>query len=81
MSAFSQPMKNRLKVLLFTAPLLVPLFTFGSYHLVIRFISASPIGITSVVLSFIGLRTASTWLRTTSSSKRCSTRFGSLLVW
>mgnify|MGYP000100206945 FL=1 len=28
MSAFSQPMKNRLKVLLFTAPLLVPLFTF-----------------------------------------------------
>lgn len=28
MSAFSEPMKNRLKVLLFTAPLLVPLFTF-----------------------------------------------------
>ncbi|UPR59125.1 sugar ABC transporter permease [Vibrio sp. ED004] len=28
MSAFSEPMKNRLKVLLFTSPLLVPLFTF-----------------------------------------------------
>ncbi|MFA0057897.1 MULTISPECIES: carbohydrate ABC transporter permease [Vibrio] len=56
MSAFSQPMKNRLKVLLFTAPLLVPLFTFWlvpfGYSIYISFTDWDYI---SPDYSFIGL--------------------------
>ena len=56
MSAFSEPMKNRLKVLLFTAPLLVPLFTFWlvpfGYSIYISFTDWDYI---SPDYSFIGL--------------------------
>ncbi|PQJ64673.1 ABC transporter [Vibrio chagasii] len=56
MSAFSEPMKNRLKVLLFTAPLLVPLFTFWlvpfGYSIYISFTDWDYI---SPYYSFIGL--------------------------
>ncbi|MFA0548823.1 sugar ABC transporter permease [Vibrio splendidus] len=56
MSAFSQPMKNRLKVLLFIAPLLVPLFTFWlvpfGYSIYISFTDWDYI---SPDYSFIGL--------------------------
>ncbi|MEZ9353053.1 carbohydrate ABC transporter permease [Vibrio splendidus] len=56
MSAFSQPMKNRLKVLLFTAPLLVPLFIFWlvpfGYSIYISFTDWDYI---SPDYSFIGL--------------------------
>ncbi|OBT19882.1 ABC transporter [Vibrio tasmaniensis] len=56
MSAFSQLMKNRLKVLLFTAPLLVPLFTFWlvpfGYSIYISFTDWDYI---SPDYSFIGL--------------------------
>ncbi|MCF7506952.1 sugar ABC transporter permease [Vibrio sp. L3-7] len=56
MSAFSQPMKNRLKVLLLTAPLLVPLFTFWlvpfGYSIYISFTDWDYI---SPDYSFIGL--------------------------
>ena len=56
MSVFSQPMKNRLKVLLFTAPLLVPLFTFWlvpfGYSIYISFTDWDYI---SPDYSFIGL--------------------------
>ncbi|WP_373959926.1 carbohydrate ABC transporter permease [Vibrio gigantis] len=56
MSAFSQSMKNRLKVLLFTAPLLVPLFTFWlvpfGYSIYISFTDWDYI---SPDYSFIGL--------------------------
>ena len=56
MSAFSEPMKNLLKVLLFTAPLLVPLFTFWlvpfGYSIYISFTDWDYI---SPDYSFIGL--------------------------
>ncbi|MEG3219785.1 sugar ABC transporter permease [Vibrio gigantis] len=56
MSAFSEPMKNRIKVLLFTAPLLVPLFTFWlvpfGYSIYISFTDWDYI---SPDYSFIGL--------------------------
>ncbi|MPW36296.1 carbohydrate ABC transporter permease [Vibrio sp. B1Z05] len=56
MSAFSEPLKNRLKVLLFTAPLLVPLFTFWlmpfGYSIYISFTDWDYI---SPDYSFIGL--------------------------
>ncbi|CAH7050062.1 N-Acetyl-D-glucosamine ABC transport system, permease protein 1 [Vibrio chagasii] len=56
MSAFSEPMKKRLKVLLFTAPLLVPLFTFWlvpfGYSIYISFTDWDYI---SPDYSFIGL--------------------------